>query len=239
MNRLRKTLYTLYIGAILMGLLTEEIAMSNWKLLLTLSAFVLFIDLAILLTPSITKIWNAEFQYSEEVEENLEKNDRLLNSTLYRVQTMSNIIQNAGAYIDDLPFDEEGRMRSLKSFVDVYGIKYGLKTDLWEINSVYEVNEVSSEELKELISEQFTLISEMYGFEQDDKREENIELLANSSLIFVSNDDFILIPVFMKGNNMIVAIENKKGELLEVDGVHITNLIFLHQSFYLNLWYNE
>lgn len=87
--------YTLYIGAVTVGLIIGEVFLGNWQFLLTLTGTIIFIDIAVLLTPSILKIWKAEFQYRDYVENIILTNNKIQKATIKRVVSMSDMIQNA------------------------------------------------------------------------------------------------------------------------------------------------
>ncbi|MBM7620053.1 hypothetical protein JOC95_001905 [Bacillus tianshenii] len=40
----------------------------------------------------------------------------------------------------------------------------------------------------------------------------------------------MIVPIFMDERQLLVVLKNKNGELLEVDAVHITNLIYLYYT---------
>lgn len=230
---LRKLLYTLFVGAILIGLLWDEISLSNWKFLLTLSSLVLFIDISILLTPSIMKFWHAEFNYPENVQKSIKESKRLRDRILYRVGTMSEMIQNVGSYIQVVSTDEDERIEDTETFINEYCDKYGLNTKLFRLT----IQNVESEQalFRTLLGETLEQIDRDYGLSLSLNREENIDVLFDSSVLSVLDEGFMILPVYMDGNNLLAVIESKKGEILEVDAVHITNLIFLYHSFTLNL----
>jgi len=242
---LRKGLYTLFVGAISLGLLLDEVKLSNWQFLLTLTGIIIFVDLAILLTPSIMKIWNAEFQYSDYVENVIKTNDKIHKGTMMRVQSMSEMIQNAGNYFEDFILDPDDRMRriQLEEYLELYSEQYGFDIQLWDYHPSLELNDLleerSNEEIDDLIDsshqrqlkEVLERIARLNSFELGESKESYVESLYNSEIISLIDEDSMIVPVYMNEENLLVVLKNTKGELLEVDAVHITNLIYLFHSF--------
>ncbi len=249
---LRKGLYTLFIGAIAIGLLMGEVKLSNWQFLLTLTTVIVFVDLSILLTPSIMKLWKAEFQYGDYVENVIKTNDKIQKGTMRRVGTMSDMIQNAGHYFADLSvFEHRSMKRQLQDYLETYAKQYGFKIQLWEIVTepydvtripIDEQNHMNPQELEdytknlsilEAIDKALTDIERLNAFEYGDKKESYIQSLFQLEIISLVEEDSMIVPVFLEDDDrdMLVVLKNDNGELLEVDAVHITNLIYLFYSF--------
>ncbi|MFE7062051.1 type II toxin-antitoxin system SpoIISA family toxin [Sutcliffiella sp. NPDC057660] len=249
LRTMRKALYTLFIVAVALGILMNEVAISNWQFLLTLTAIVIFMDLAILLTPSILKIWNAEFQYTDYVENIIKTNDKILRATINRVEVMSGMIQQADGYFNNhvFPLDQSPKER-LELYLDAYGRVFGFHVQVWEVepelvsHSMLEISNVeslSSEEIQRIedyyslqmgINQTLIEIAQLNAFDYGEEFEAHLDVLSQSTVISLIKEDSMIVPIFMDERQLLVVLKNKNGELLEVDAVHITNLIYLYYT---------
>jgi hypothetical protein len=250
---LRKGLYTIFIGAISLGLLIGEVTLSNWKFLLTLAIVIVFMDLAILLTPSILKLWNAEFKYGEYVENVIKTNEKIHKGTMNRVGTMSELIQNAGTYFSSLLAiaHSETMKRQLQDYLNLYARQYGFSVQLWELErQPYDPNRIPFEErnqlnqqeleayldnlsIMEAIEKVLMEMEHLNTFEFGEQKEAYIQSLFRLEIVSLQTEDSMIVPVFLEDddNDMLILLNNTTGELLEVDAVHITNLVYLFHSY--------
>ncbi|QWC23645.1 type II toxin-antitoxin system SpoIISA family toxin [Bacillus haikouensis] len=240
LRTLRKTLYTLFIGAIALGLLLDEIRLADWELILTLTAIVVFMDIALLLTPSIMKIWSAEFHYTDYVEEIIKANDKIHKAMVYRVEAMSEMIQTNSEL---LPFrnytDQE-----LRNYLDLYAEKFGFDIQIHRIPLIeFSADDADPSVIEGLAAEEIEMLVESYRLNEGirmtveqiktinnfdfDSEEEDVEILAQSAVVPLIEDESMLVPVFMETDQFIVVLKEDIGEVLEVDAIHITNLIYL------------
>jgi len=251
LKSLRKALYSIFILSVAIGLLLNEMELKDWLFLLILAAFVVFIDLSILLTPSIMKFWNAEFHYSDYVENVITTNEKIHKSTVRRVGTMSYMIQNAGDYFENLEEtnDEDKKKLQLQHYLQEYAETYGFKVQVWNLETETidkpelrpEIKEDGTDEEVKYIVEELgmrqgienvlTEIEYLNSFDLDENRQSTIESLFHSGIVSLIKEDSMLVPVYMTERNMIVVVKNEEGDLLEVDAIHITNLIYLYYSF--------
>ncbi|MBH9966183.1 type II toxin-antitoxin system SpoIISA family toxin [[Bacillus] enclensis] len=243
LRTLRKTLYTLFIGAISLGLLLDEIRLADWELILTLTAIVVFMDIALLLTPSIMKIWSAEFHYTDYVEEIIKANDKIHKAMVYRVEAMSEMIQTNSEL---LPFrnytDQE-----LRNYLDLYAEKFGFDIQIHRIPFIeFSADDADPSVIEGLAAEEIEMLGESYRLNEGirmtveqiktinnfdfDSEEEDVEILAQSAVVPLIEDESMLVPVFMETDQFIVVLKEDIGEVLEVDAIHITNLIYLFYS---------
>lgn len=230
LRSLRKALYTLFFGCVSAGFLLDELIPGDWVLLLTLAGIVVFLDIAVLLTPSIMKIWNAEFQYSDYVENVINKNEKIHEGTMRRVGTMSEMIQNAGNYFDNVlpPESEEEEKQQLQNYLSKYSSTYGFSFQLWEL----EADPASEEyEFTEAVYSALSRIETLNSFTYGSELDAYAASLSQSEIISLIKEDSMIVPVYMEQRSIFVVLKNEKGTLLEVDAVHITNLIYLYYSF--------
>ncbi|OAT81860.1 hypothetical protein A6P54_10105 [Bacillus sp. MKU004] len=243
LRTLRKTLYTLFIGAISLGLLLDEIRLADWELILTLTAIVVFMDIALLLTPSIMKIWSAEFHYTDYVEEIIKANDKIHKAMVYRVEAMSEMIQTNSEL---LPFrnytDQE-----LRNYLDLYAEKFGFVIQIHRIPLIeFSADDADPSVIEGLAADEIEVLVDAYRLTEGirmtveqiktinnfdfDSEEEDVEILAQSAVVPLIEDESMLVPVFMETDQFIVVLKEDLGEVLEVDAIHITNLIYLFYS---------
>ncbi|KSU64577.1 hypothetical protein AS034_01710 [[Bacillus] enclensis] len=243
LRTLRKTLYTLFIGAISLGLLLDEIRLADWELILTLTAIVVFMDIALLLTPSIMKIWSAEFHYTDYVEEIIKANDKIHKAMVYRVEAMSEMIQTNSEL---LPFrnytDQE-----LRNYLDLYAEKFGFDIQIHRIPLIeFSADDADPSVIEGLAADEIEVLVDAYRLTEGirmtveqiktinnfdfDSEEEDVEILAQSAVVPLIEDESMLVPVFMETDQFIVVLKEDIGEVLEVDAIHITNLIYLFYS---------
>jgi hypothetical protein len=242
LRTLRKTLYTLYIIAISIGLLFDEIKLSNWEFILSLTTIVVFMDLAILLTPSIMKIWSAEFQYSDYVEDIIKTNDKIQKAMVNRVETMSEMIQKNK---EQLSLQRNITIKELKRYLNIYADKFGFDVQVYRVSHVeFLVKDLEETEREGLSGAEVEMLVEAYrlskgirqtleqirtinNFDNSVVEDDYVEALAQSSVISLVDDESMLVPVFMDLEEFIVVLKKESGEVLEVDAIHITNLIYL------------
>jgi hypothetical protein len=244
LRMLRKGLYTLLIGAVAIGTLFNELELTNWVILLTLTAIVIFMDLALLLTPSIMKIWSAEFQYSDYVENVISESEKINDMTMDRVGTMSEMIQKSSTYFASIPMaknDIERQTEQLQKYLQRYSDDYGFSVQLWDIdkvNSLSFVGEVTNDRNEQVDQAFYQSIEAVVGkiekmntFYLDKHRESDIHSLYESEIVSLIKEEAMIVPVYIKERNLLVVLKKEQGNLLEVDAVHIANLIYL---FYFN-----
>ncbi|MCA1054254.1 type II toxin-antitoxin system SpoIISA family toxin [Rossellomorea aquimaris] len=244
LRTLRKTLYTLFIGAISLGLLMDELNLTNWPFILTLTAIVIFMDLTILLTPSIMKIWSAEFQYTDYVEEIIKTNDKIHKAMVYRVEAMSEIIQKNNEL---LPPSRSYSEQELRNYLDLYAEKFGVKVQIHRIPEIdFSANDFDPLVIDGLAADETQMLVEVYRLTEGIKiateqiktihnfdynsEEDYVETLAQSAVVSLVDDESMLVPVFMNTDQFIVVLKKEFGDVLEVDAIHITNLIYLFYS---------
>ncbi|WGG46503.1 type II toxin-antitoxin system SpoIISA family toxin [Rossellomorea sp. DA94] len=244
LRTLRKTLYTLFIGAISTGLLMDELQLSNWEFILTLTAIVIFMDLGILLTPSIMKIWSAEFQYTDYVEDIIKTNDKIHKAMVYRVEAVSEMIQKNNELLSPSRGYTE---QELKNYLDMYAEKFGFNVQIHRVRGIeFSADDVDPAVKGGLASDEIQVLVEAYRLTEGirmtveqiktinnfdlNSEEEDVESLAQSAVVSLVDDESMLVPVFMNTDQFIIVLKKEMGDVLEVDAIHITNLIYLFYS---------
>ncbi|WP_160118409.1 type II toxin-antitoxin system SpoIISA family toxin [Bacillus sp. V59.32b] len=229
---LRKTLYVLFILTLGLGIISGRVDLNDWLFIVTVTALTVFIDLSVLMTPSILKIWRTEFQNgSEFLEEMIKKNDKIQKSMVAKVGYMSVLIQKSDLYFEDLQIPENQReyAKGLETYLEQYSDEFGLKVHIREFPTFFHENE---SEIKDKIKTELIKIDRIHNFDFNYKEiDEYIDAVYNSEIISMVENDSMIIPIYLENRNIIVVLKNDKGTLLEVDGVHIANLVYLFDSY--------
>jgi hypothetical protein len=229
---IRKTLYVLFILGLCIGIIVGRFDLNDWRFILSIAAITVFIDLSVLITPSILKIWSTEFQNeSEFFEDMIKKNDKIQRSMVTKVGYMSVLIQQADLYFEEikLPEGELEYLKELESYIELYSKEFGLDVQIREYKAFFYENE---KEIKEKIRQELIKIDRLNNFDFNYRIiEEYIDSVYNSEIIAMVENDSMLIPIHSGNKNLIVVLKNDKGTLLEVDGVHVANLVYLFDSY--------
>lgn len=125
--KIRKTFYVLYLILTGLGIIAGYIDFRDWKILTQLTAFVVFVDLAVFQTPSITKIWSAEFQHRGKIEKAIEGNVEFINSTTTKIKILSEVINQTEEYfapITHVPQQWRSFQQELKTYLSLYTSKF-------------------------------------------------------------------------------------------------------------------
>ena len=233
LKNFRRCLYTLFIISLGIGILTDGIEIMNWKYLLSLTAIAVFIDLSILLTPSILKIWQAEFLTgSEFLEATIKENEKIQRAMVKKVEHMSVLVQDAIYYFEQvsIPESREEYMIGLNTYLLQYGDEFGLSFDIIQ----YEADESVDldQSIKETIKQKLNRIDHIhnFGFNQQ-LLLSYTESIFNLEVIPLEDQDALLIPVHLRSYNFIIVLKKDKGIPIEVDGVHVANLVHIYDSF--------
>lgn len=241
---LRKSLYTVFVIGIGIGIIQMKITVEEWDFLLMMTGGVIFMDLALLLTPSITKIWSTEFKHSDYMENIISKNKRLNLGTSKRVETMSVMLQNAGDYFSQFMILPEEEHPTLESYLSEYASLYGFTIHIEWIDAQYppkdpnydetEVDEEGGDQdaiaFLAMLQGVLGRVEHMYSLEFK-KKEELVNALNKTLIVSQIEDDTMIAPVYMEERSLLVVLRNQKGDFLEIDAVHITNLVYLYYSY--------
>ncbi|MDQ0199974.1 type II toxin-antitoxin system SpoIISA family toxin [Neobacillus ginsengisoli] len=226
---LRKALYTLFVCAICLGFIFDRLRISDWKELVSIMAMVVFVDLALLLTPNILKMGSAEFEYTNSVEETIKENEKIQKGMVKRIERMSDIIQDAGFFFTGIQYDltTEQEETHLDSFIEQYSGTFGFVVQLWKVTS----NPTDEEETKQQIRTILEQIDDMYVLDLEENLDSHSESLFQTEVVTLLDKDCIIAPVFMSSHSFIVFLRKEKGFLLEVDAVHVLNLVYLYYVY--------
>ena len=229
----RRILYTIFIATTGSGVVFGGLDLDDWPYVVSLASIVVFTDLAVLLTPSILRIWQAEFlNGSELLEETLKENERLIRDTMAKVSFMSYLVQDAIYYFAKKPIPEtnEEYMTELEQYLQQYGDRFGLMLDVRQ----YDINYSSDLEvsIQEKIRQELLLMNDIHNIGMEEsKLEEYIASIYNSEIITLEEEETFIVPIQLPEYHFIVVIKKGKGSPIEIDGIHAANLVHIYDSF--------
>ena len=233
LKNFRRSLYTLFLLSLGVGVIAESINIEDWAYILSLTAIVVFIDLSVLLTPSILKIWQAEFLTgSEFLEATIKENEKIQRAMVTKVGHMSVLVQDSLYYFQQksVPENEDEYLSELNKYLALYCEEFGLKVDL----NQYQADESVDLDItiKEEIKQKLIRIDHIhnFGFNQQSLNTFT-EAIFNLEVIPLEDHDALLIPVHLHSYNFIIVLKRDKGIPIEVDGIHVANLVHIYDSF--------
>ena len=243
--KIRKALYTLFVGGLAIGVLVGETDLSNWPFILTLTAVIIFMDLALLLTPSIMKLWKAEFEHNNDLQNIILTYEKVRKANYRRVETMSVMIQNAQNYFTGEHIQAETRSEDLGKYLKKYTDLYGISVQVsplevvppqynpgWEGMSEEERYEyVEVQPVYEAILRQLDTIEATHNFEMGKYKEVYAEYLLQYEVVSLMEEESMIIPVINSREQYLIVLKSEHGEVLEIDALHIVNLTNLYHLY--------
>ena len=233
LKKQRRVLYTIFIATTGSGVVFGGLELDDWPYVVSLASIVVFTDLAVLLTPSILRIWQAEFLHgSELLEETLKENERLIRDMMAKVSFMSFLIQDAIYYFEKKPIPEtdEDYLAELEQYLQQYGDRFGLNIDVRQ----YEIDPNTDLEVsvQAKIRQELLIMKDMHNIGMELSRlEEYIVSIYNGEIITLEEDETFIVPVQLPKYHFIVVIKKGKGTPIEIDGIHTANLVHIYDSF--------
>ncbi|MEK3955746.1 MULTISPECIES: type II toxin-antitoxin system SpoIISA family toxin [unclassified Psychrobacillus] len=219
----RKGLYTLFVLGLMVALFFEIVGIEDWKDLLILGSFVFLADLGVLLTPSVSKFLNTEFEYESYVEEVIKNNNQIRNGNMQRANYMSTMIQNIDDYFHGFVLTND--QEQLEEYLRVYTEHFGLKVSLFLINFG------SSSSLADDIKLSLDTIELNYLLDLGNKKDSFKKTLAKSEIVSIEQHGIMIVPILTQGYAMLAVLRSGRGEVLEIDSTHIVNLTYLYYNF--------
>ncbi|SFF64446.1 Toxin SpoIISA, type II toxin-antitoxin system [Halobacillus alkaliphilus] len=243
--KIRKALYTLFVCGLAVGLLVGETHLSNWPFILTLTSVIVFMDLALLLTPSIMKLWKAEFEHHNDLQNIILTYEKVRKANYRRVETMSAMIQNAHNYFPEDYFPMLSRARDIEKYLKEYTDLYGISVQVsplevsppdynpgWEGMSEEEKYEFEKvQPVYEAILRQLDTIEATHNFEMGKYKEEYADYLLQYEVVSLIEEESMIVPVINKKEQYLIVLKSEHGEVLEIDALHIVNLTNLYQLY--------
>jgi hypothetical protein len=225
---LRKTFYVMYLTLIAIGIVVGYIDFRDWKLLTQLTALIVFVDLAVFQTPSITKIWNAEFHHRVKIEKTIEVNMEFINSTTTKIDVFSNVINQTEDYF--APKEEtlngwRAYRQELKEYLHLYTSNFRFRIELFSFK-IDDQDENTKQNITNALKQAEVFHS--YKIENTDFRKQIVEKLFNGESPILDLGKLIVIPIF-EGKSLLLTL--KSGDGTKVDEVDVSHLLNLCRIF--------
>lgn len=231
---IRKTAYAvmalIYGGMILAG----HIVFSDWVQAVQFASIAIFIDLAILETPSILKIGNAEFKKNDQIiAKTIRDNEKIILSSFQKTEQFTAVVQYSQHYFSELTEVQRDKLPKwdlystlLKDFLRYYTDTFELQISTTFItfnsdpairqenikNSLIQIERTNSilipEENKDLMSNE----------------------LSNAVTYVVDEGNIICVPFFGTTNSFIITIQRKESGTI-LNGLDASNIVNLVQIF--------
>lgn len=240
---IRKLLYTLHTLAIGTGLFVDELQLSNWQFILMLSMIVVFMDLGLVLTPNITKIWNTELKKEESIiDQAVLKMETITKSNYTRINFFASLLKEASQNLGDKDTKTpEEWDKQLYQFVRSYTDTFGLSLKMWTVD--YSTIDTSIVDLKERLwrkskdvfekALKLTIIETLQHIENSltisflDKKENIADDLCDER--FLIQDNILVVPVsFHQKKLYLFVVREDKGAPLDIDAYYIAGVANLY-----------
>lgn len=213
-QKIRKTWYGLFavsVGAFIVY--KNGITNADWKVLLLYVSMFVFVDIAVILTPSISKIWGAELNNVERTSQTLRSNIVMMKK---KSEVFTDIIQNISPdlFKSEVWDTNDDYLDSLAEFLNAYEIYNDFTIAVYS----YENNDITNTHQK---------IGAQFGIELDESQKESLKNQKSISI----NDQVAIISVNIIISTVIVIKTNKKVLLNEMDYMNVYNLSVIHSYF--------
>lgn len=238
----RKTLYFLFVISIGMLWVFKIILIHHWQTLVVLAGIVIFIDIFVFSTPTIKKIWRAEFQAYDPLKTYIQENSFIEEMQRDKLNYFSQLIQIAPLIRADIEMRQLTFAASLELFLSYYADNFGLRVHLYELNKLdtdFEPVDVFINTIQ-TIKQTHTLDWEsMMDFETTTNDNNSIEIyivekLWNGEIVALDREEkhgkgmAHLCPIFAgEQRDILLFIEETHQRVYEMDALFITNLAFL------------
>jgi hypothetical protein len=227
----RKTLYVLFLSLVAVGIIVGYIDFKDWKLLTQLTAFVVFIDLAVFQTPSITKIWNAEFHHRVKIEKTIEVNVEFIDSTTTKIEVISDAIKQTANHFapkNEIAHTWNAYRKELRQYLSLYTNRFRFRIDLFpfKIEADDSKTKLNIENALKSIEtyHSYKIASVQGGSGEPTIRNQLAEKLYNGESSILDPGKLIVIPIF-EGKSHLIALKSGDGTKVdEIDVSHIVNL---------------
>lgn len=229
LNTIRKFYYSFFTVTILIALIFEETSINNWPFLLSLAGIIIFIDISIILTPMISKFFQAEFIY--EAESLAELGEKTIDTLILRAAHMSDLIQLVE--VDLWTGEDDNYLISLDNYLKKYTEKFGIKAEVFKLNTKTRGTLTSDMLREDEINGKMEEFLYLYSI---NPLTEWVEALKKSKIVSTKDESFFVVPVYMEQRELLIVLLVDKGNLFTIDAIHITNLVYM---YYENLEYTD
>lgn len=244
----RKTLYFLFVLLVGFLWLFKLIAIDNWQTLIILAGIVVFIDIFVFSTPTITKIWQTELQAYDPLKTYIQENSYIEEKQQNKLNYFSQMVQIAPFVKSEIDKEKLPFLDTLGLFLNYYSTTFGLSVHLYEVlikednGSIEDALINNFVKILETIKQRHTLDwdSMLDNLEIDNNDERSdieefiMEKLWGGEIVALDREEkhgkgmAYICPVFVGDNHtLIIFIEEIQQRVYEIDALFITNLAFL------------
>lgn len=210
-QNLRRTWYFFFILGVVLMLNHTGFNAKEWQRLTLLAAMFVFVDLALILTPSIKKIGGAEMEQINEVESVNEEMKKVIIQTQNRSLQFTDILDMM--QISSFETQEWNEIESYRESLEDFLYSYG-ETCRQEITVFKKDNDnYFKQEVGTVLGVNLT--------------EEQMKSINDKTVVHI-NKHTALIPYLEKVFPVVISIESEKEHVLDIDIDHIINLSLIH-----------
>lgn len=243
----RKTLYVLYLSMIAIFWLLQLFTIKDWQTLLILAGVIVFIDIFIFSTPTITKIWKTEFQAYDPLKIYIQENSFMEEKQRDKLNYVSQLIQMAPIIKEEIKEMELPFHESLGIYLNYYAETFGLQLHIYQIARTSEASRSVNQRYEDfikiihIIKQTHTLDWEsmldnvdMLSSDYNYPEKFIVNMLWNGEIIALDREEkhgkgmAHLCPIFIEDQyTFILFIEEQHQRVYEMDALFLTNLAFL------------
>ncbi|MGP4041809.1 type II toxin-antitoxin system SpoIISA family toxin [Gracilibacillus sp. D59] len=239
----RKTLYFLFVLSVGILWIIDIISIVDWEMLVILAGMVIFIDIFVFSTPTIKKIWRAEFQSYDPLKTYIQENSYIEEKQQDKLNYFSQLIQVAPFVKSDIDKKQLDFPDSLGLFLNYYADTFGLRVHLYEvkteniecepidvfINTIQTVKQTHTLDWESMV-DNLTIDNEKSSLTESFI----VETLWNGDIVALDREEkhgkgmAHICPIFVRENHtFILFIEEIHQRIYEMDALFLTNLAFL------------
>ncbi|KLV27957.1 hypothetical protein CHH55_15820 [Niallia circulans] len=238
LQAIRKSYYVLFFLLVCLGILTKQLQMADWTMILSLACAAVFIDIAVFQTPDILKIWNTEFQHSNYIRKTIRKNEEVLGYNAKKVQNFTEVISKTADHFMERNLPQHWRQYKdeLRTYLNLYADTFQFHIAIFPF-----AISASAEDLKQNLESAFNSVEICYNISFLDREvKENViqDLLAGKSIPLkdpesnINNEDLVknvfIVAYYGESYNMLIGISS---QFVEVDGIDASHILNLAQIF--------
>ncbi|GMK42021.1 hypothetical protein PCCS19_50800 [Paenibacillus sp. CCS19] len=240
--KIRKTYYAFYMSLTAVGFVFGYIDYRDWKLLLQLTALVVFSDIAVFQTPNITKIWSAEFQHNAIAKKAIEGNMEQIESTSIKLSEFSEVVRQTNNHFAPITANTQlwaDYEQQLRSYLNLYTNRFRYAVHFFPFT--YDAADVDM--TKQNISQALDNFEVQFGHRIDptpgrdqepSPRGKAMDKLVHGNGVFLDSDKLLVVPIFFHGRDYLIGVKASQGLKLDpVDNTNLVNLCRIFQMFIL------
>lgn len=241
MQSIRKTYYVLFVFAVTVGILLEEIKIDDWQMILQLGALFVFIDIAVFQTPDVLKIWNTEFQHSNYIRKTIRKNEEVLGYNAQKVKNFTKVILESNNHFSNVENTNTWELyeKEIKSYLKRYADTFQFQVSVFG----FEINQ-NEDRLKENVYSAFEQVEMCYNYTILDKdwRGKLVGDLISGNSVQLSQkvedkkpttEDLrkkaFIVAYYGENYNMLIGINSSNN--VDVDGIDASHILNLANIF--------